>query len=63
MSTTAKVPKLPKCDFCSYLAQYDGRIDGRSSWAYMCPTCWIIHGCGELGTGSGQRLEVDPELV
>lgn len=59
--TTAKVAKLPPCDFCStdhspILASIDGKtIHG--PWANMCDECFETHGVG-LGLGRGQRLEV-----
>jgi hypothetical protein len=60
MSTEVKVPKLPHCDMCGdfgrhNLAQYDSRISGTSTWAYMCDTCYAAFGVN-LGTGSAQRL-------
>ena len=33
----------------------DGSMKVGSKWAIMSPESWRLHGCGRLGTGSGQR--------
>ncbi len=33
----------------------DGRTVHRGMWATMSPLSWRENGCGQLGTGSGQR--------
>ena len=49
--------KLPRCDFCSAKAEYDGKTrDG--PWAYMCEAHFRLRGIG-LGVGRGQRLVED----
>jgi len=53
--TKVIVERLPKCDFCGRIARYDGRLKGRTTWAYMCEACFAIHGAG-LGLGYGQKL-------
>lgn len=62
MGTKAFVEKLPACDLCrtSVLgaivpAKFDARMKGRTTWAYMCQSCFDQHGVG-LGTGLGQEL-------
>ena len=52
--TEVVVPKLPKCDFCSAGALYDGKTI-LGPWAYMCPKHFRIYGIG-LGLGKGQKL-------
>lgn len=50
---------IPKCDMCT---DNDAAYDGRTAfgpWAYMCEPCWKFHGIGRLGTGYGQRLELE----
>ena len=49
-----EISKLPKCDFCSKKAQYDGRTK-QGPWAYMCASCFKELGVG-LGLGKGQKL-------
>lgn len=49
------VDTLPKCDFCPACANYDGRMRGRSSWAYACHLHFEEYGMS-LGLGRGQRL-------
>lgn len=57
-----KILKIPDCDIHKYdklapsrvPAAYDGKTNS-GPWAYMCETCFYIHGVG-LGTGRGQRL-------
>lgn len=62
MSEQVEVAELPQCDICgNETAKYDGRIAGRSSWAYMCEVCWACYGNGRLGTGYGQRLVLRKE--
>lgn len=61
--TQVEVSSLPSCDICKYeyqksvpnVAQYDGRVNGQSAWANMCPSCFKTHGAG-LGLGKGQKL-------
>ena len=55
-ATVAEVARIPSCDFCNSDAVYDGKMQRRSSWAYMCEPHWVIFGIGELGLGLGQRL-------
>ena len=50
------VVELPKCSFCSKIADYDGRTRF-GSWAYMCTLCFLMFGVG-LGLGKGQELMV-----
>ena len=52
--TEVKVPKLPKCDFCSSQAHYDGKTR-MGPWAWMCPAHFRAYGIG-LGLGRGQKL-------
>lgn len=54
--------ELPACDVCVQQgvkppaeASYDGRTV-YGPWAYMCQQHWVTVGCGQLGTGYGQRL-------
>jgi len=51
---TVKVTSLPKCDFCTKLANYDGATK-QGPWAYMCDKHFNQYGKG-LGMGVGQRL-------
>ena len=47
------------CDFCQEEIK-SVLIDGRTQlgpWATMCEQDWREHGCGQLGTGSGQKYE------
>jgi hypothetical protein len=40
-------------------------VDGRTvagPWAFCCDPCWRRFGCGQLGTGHGQRLIVRREV-
>lgn len=54
--------KIPDCDIHKYdrispssvPAVYDGKTT-EGPWAYMCETCFTIHGVG-LGMGKGQKL-------
>lgn len=39
----------------------DGRVAGRSSWGLMSPQAWALHGCGQLGTGHGQRYKLQSD--
>jgi hypothetical protein len=44
------------CDLCKTILGdefVDGRIQGRSCWAILCPPCHLEIGVG-LGTGYGQ---------
>jgi len=64
METKTYVQRLPYCSFHLELgvkrfALYDARIRGRTYWANLCDPCFEEHGVG-LGTGRGQRLEVEP---
>jgi len=52
--TEVVVSKLPKCDFCSATAQYDGKTR-MGPWANMCPMHFRTYGVG-LGLGRGQKL-------
>lgn len=52
--TEVEVFELPKCDFCSRKAAYDGKTN-MGPWANMCKEDFKWHGVG-LGTGRGQRL-------
>ena len=50
-----------KCDLCeTSLADtgffVDGRINGRMTWALMCPHCFYNLGAG-LGLGQGQKYD------
>lgn len=60
MATTAKVAKLPKCDFhpnCT--AEYDFRTTS-GQWANGCAGAWVINRAScNLGTGNGQKLIPD----
>lgn len=60
MSERVEVLEIPNCDLCPTIpgtpAKYDGKMKGRSSWAYMCQKHWDSDGIGELGTGRGQEL-------
>jgi hypothetical protein len=59
MSTEVKVARIPKCDFCSNPAVYDGKTI-MGPWANMCGSHFSAHGVG-LGTGRGQRLILEGE--
>lgn len=51
------VTELPKCDFCTQKAEYDGKtLSG--PWTYMCKTHFKTEGIG-LGLGKGQQLILD----
>ena len=51
------VAKLPKCDFCSTKAEYDGKTrDG--PWANVCEYHFRLNGIG-LEVGKGQKLVED----
>lgn len=56
MGTEIKVSKLPKCDFCTADAEYDGKLRVQSSWANMCKFHWDLYGVAKLGIGFGQKL-------
>lgn len=56
MSKSVKVDTLPKCDFCTEQASYDGATSF-GPWANMCNTHFVNFGKG-LGTGLGQKLEL-----
>ena len=57
MSEQVEMDEIPMCDLCEVArALVDGRMAGRSTWAYMCDDCWQLYGCGKLGTGFGQKL-------
>jgi hypothetical protein len=45
-----------KCDLCKMETKIyiDGRLEGKTMWVNMCPTCHIFFGVG-LGTGKGQK--------
>lgn len=60
MSTTAKVAKLPNCNFdCEEKAQYDFRTM-TGQWAYGCKGHWVLARMHtDLGTGKGQELILD----
>jgi hypothetical protein len=49
------VTQLPKCQFCSQEAQYDGSTK-MGPWAYMCAYHFKYLGRGRLGLGVAQRL-------
>lgn len=55
-NTEAKVMALPKCDFCSERAKYDGKTKN-GQWANMCQKDFDEYGVG-LGMGRGQKLVV-----
>jgi len=47
------------CDICKDEITHefvDGRMEGYSSWAKMCPGCHVIHGAG-IGEGVGQLYQ------
>lgn len=51
-------PAPATCNICEEPLTHtfvDGKLMGRSSWAIMCPTCWILRGVTGLGTGQGQK--------
>ena len=60
LHTEVRVPQLPKCDFCSKQAKYDGKTR-MGPWAYMCPTHFRMYGVG-LGLGRGQKLIIGNPL-
>lgn len=56
-------PAPTKCDLCPSpitIEFIDGRIEHRTTWANMCPSCFAIVGAG-LGTGFGQRYRKEGE--
>jgi hypothetical protein len=60
MPTTAKVARLPRCDFGSdgHLATYDFKTT-QGPWANGCKDHYLEHRFyPDLGTGKGQRLVV-----
>lgn len=57
MQTTVNIKELPACDFCGAPAQYDAATRF-GPWAYMCSDHWLEHSMQKLGTGFGQKLEV-----
>lgn len=52
--TKVKINHLPKCYFCSKVAQYDAKTK-MGPWAYMCPFHYNLFGIG-TGLGKGQEL-------
>jgi hypothetical protein len=71
MSTHVIVTALPPCDICKIdegrerEARYDGKVQGITSWANMCPEHFAARGVG-LGTGVGQLLytaDEDPDAI
>lgn len=54
MSTEVKVDRLPKCNLCHEVAEYDAKTY-EGYWAYLCKSHYAVLGVG-LGTGLGQRL-------
>lgn len=52
---------LPRCDFCSEQASFDGKTK-MGPWANMCQSDFDRYGIG-LGLGLGQKLEVRTEAV
>lgn len=47
------------CDLChENKAEYDARLPMIGSWANLCQSCFILHGCS-LGLGKGQKLNED----
>jgi len=57
--TWVVMAEIPKCDLCDSKAYADGKLNFRSSWAYMCKPCFDQHGSG-LGLGKGQQLLLEP---
>tara|TARA_R100001086_G_scaffold211788_1_gene127796 strand:+ start:449 stop:709 length:261 start_codon:yes stop_codon:yes gene_type:complete len=58
VTTTAKVLKLPKCDYCLSNAKYDAQTK-QGPWAYMCNSHFNQHArTKKLGLGLGQELKV-----
>lgn len=56
--TVAYVTKLPDCDFCVQLAQYDFKTIS-AAWANGCETHYEVYRMHrELGVGKGQKLVV-----
>lgn len=60
--TEVKMTERKECDLCKHerrekpkQAEYDARIYGSTSWAWMCQEHFDIYGMG-LGTGLGQKL-------
>ncbi len=49
--------KEKECNIChAIVSEYvDGRMKGRSQWAWMCMKCWAKYGIGTFGTGFAQR--------
>jgi hypothetical protein len=50
---------IEDCDICenSLVSQgyfIDGRIKSVGAWANMCPSCFRVHGVGQIGVGIGQ---------
>ena len=52
--TSVEVVEVPKCDFCSSKAVYDGKTN-LGPWANMCENHFSQYGVG-LGLGKGQKL-------
>lgn len=57
--TVIRVDALPKCDFCTQKARYEGKTT-QGPWAYMCGAHYSIYGMG-LGLGVGQYLKLRDE--
>jgi hypothetical protein len=46
----------PDCQICNERpAAYDGKTT-MGPWAFMCDTCWNLHGVGVTGVGYAQRI-------
>ena len=59
MATTALVTAFLQCDIgCGGVAQYDAATKF-GPWAYLCEICFEEYTTGQLGTGFGQRLQID----
>lgn len=54
-SLHAYMDVIPPCDICGSPAQYDARLSGVFTWAYVCHTHYEQFGTG-LGEGLGQEL-------
>lgn len=49
------------CQLCGKEAAYDSPVDGRS-WAYLCESCFLIHGSPAVATKLFKKKNVKPKV-
>lgn len=60
MSKVVKLARKRICAWCSSDAEYDFKTTS-GQWGYGCETHYTVFRMfSELGTGKGQKIEVDP---